>query len=294
MPDLSGIAVLLAQAAVILIAVVCWRMYRMLTRPPRRTAGHALAEGYPIDPSGLAMAYTDITLKDSQARPHPAWRVEGQQEDGPIAIVIHGWADSRYQSQAWLGPLVAVSRAVVLFDLPGHGDSPAGPCTWGPSEIDWTCAVVEQVRRREPGQRVMLLGYSMGGLIAIAAGSRCAVDGVVADSVFDDPFTTICRSLRRRRLPRRPMTTPVFAWMKWRLPMLRTLRAAEEAAKLTCPLLVLHAELDHLVTADESRAIAEAAPRGQWVSWPGAGHNEPVRLDATAYQQRLQSFVANF
>ncbi len=290
--DVVGVLILLAQALIVLVVAISLLLLRSLTRPPRRTAAHALAAGLPIDPSGMGLTHADAELKDHRDRPLDAWRVAGHLPDGPVAIVIHGWADSRYQSQAWLGPLAPLCRSVFLFDLPGHGESPHTRCSWGPREIELICAIVEQVRRIEPQRRVLLLGYSMGGAIAIAAGARCGVDAVVADSVFRDPFTTIRRSLRRRRLPGWPMTALVFALMKWFWPSLRGFDTAEHASRLACPLLVMHAGLDHLVTAEESKAIADAAPQGQWSDWSDATHNEAVRRDANAYQQRLESFIA--
>lgn len=46
---------------------------------------------------------------------------------GPAVYLVHGWGGRGDQLAAYVAPLVAAGRRVVMFDGPAHGDSPHGP-----------------------------------------------------------------------------------------------------------------------------------------------------------------------
>ncbi len=98
-------------------------------------------------PDGLSIAYT----------------VAG---DGPIALVfVHCWSCDRSYWSAQLDPF-SEAHTVVTIDLPGHGDSGLGREGWPLSAYkDDVQAVVEQLGL----ERVILIGHSMGGPVALEA-----------------------------------------------------------------------------------------------------------------------------
>jgi pimeloyl-[acyl-carrier protein] methyl ester esterase len=87
-----------------------------------------------------------------------AMEVTGQ---GPPLVLLHGWA---MHSGIW-GPLVAnLARhhRVIAVDLPGHGHSaPTAPCT-----LDAMAEAVDATIGHD-GQPVAVLGWSLGGLVAM-------------------------------------------------------------------------------------------------------------------------------
>lgn len=90
---------------------------------------------------------------------------------GQRLVCIHGWGLS---ARVW-GPIVdewAGSLAVQTVDLPGHGDSPAGAA----GLQNWTEALLASI----DGPAV-LMGWSLGGLVALDAARCCpeAVRGLV-------------------------------------------------------------------------------------------------------------------
>jgi haloalkane dehalogenase len=96
-----------------------------------------------------------------------AFREEGA-EDGPVALMVHGYPESGYM---WRGVMPAVAQAgwrAIAVDLPGFGDSPADPPgTWERQ--------VEAVERLHSGLGlgpVALVVHDWGGLI----GMRWACD----------------------------------------------------------------------------------------------------------------------
>lgn len=106
----------------------------------------------------------------------------------PTLVFVHGFACDRHDWSAQVRALSSRYR-VVTFDLPGHGDS-AIP---GVSSVAKLAAAVAEVKTRYGGDRVVLIGHSLGcrlileafrqspaGIVGLvlADGSRMATDDV--------------------------------------------------------------------------------------------------------------------
>jgi alpha-beta hydrolase superfamily lysophospholipase len=99
--------------------------------------------------------------------PGPPGVAETAGVDAVIAVV-HGYGDhgGRY---AWFGEAMAArGYAVYVYDLRGHGHSSGtrGQVKTFDEYLDDTEVFLGEVRRRQPGRPLFLLGHSMGGLIA--------------------------------------------------------------------------------------------------------------------------------
>ncbi len=108
-----------------------------------------------------------------------------QQGSGETALVfIHGWSCDRtywqHQFEAFAG-----SFHVVAVDLAGHGDSGSDRSSWTLQALgDDVRAVVEELGL----ERVVLIGHSMGGPVALEAAARLPgkVLGVVGVDALHD------------------------------------------------------------------------------------------------------------
>jgi pimeloyl-[acyl-carrier protein] methyl ester esterase len=83
---------------------------------------------------------------------------------GPDLVLLHGWG---LHSGIWteLIPQLQIGRRVTCIDLPGHGMSPA---TANLCDLDAVCAQLREVMPHS----VICVGWSMGGLIALAYATR--------------------------------------------------------------------------------------------------------------------------
>ena len=119
-------------------------------------------------------------MTDSSDRVHIEYHVYGQGD--PAVILIHGWACN---SAYWNGQLDALKGryTVVTLDLAGHGAS-------GRNRTDWSIAHyaddVAAVAREIPNRQIVLVGHSMGGLVALAAAPRIGerVVGIIGVDTF--------------------------------------------------------------------------------------------------------------
>ena len=89
---------------------------------------------------------------------------EGGRKGGDTLVLLHGM---NRQSGDWqaLVPVLRRKYSLLLLDLPGHGES--GPQT-GPLPVsDLAVAVGALIDARRPGQKVTLIGNSLGGWVAL-------------------------------------------------------------------------------------------------------------------------------
>ena len=95
-----------------------------------------------------------------------AWRAWGT---GDTALVfIHGWScDSSYWDAQL--PVFAKDHRVIALDLAGHGASGLGRKSWTMQAFGEDVAAVV---RKAGAKRVILIGHSMGGPVALEAARR--------------------------------------------------------------------------------------------------------------------------
>jgi pimeloyl-ACP methyl ester carboxylesterase len=139
----------------------------------RKEAAAPAAPHVPPPPARVDGAPQLVTSGDGV---HIQYRVYGSGE--PALILIHCWScDSNYWN-AQLAPLKA-RYTTVTVDLAGHGGS-------GRNRTDWSIGRfgedVAAVARQLPNPKIILVGHSMGGPVALEAARRIGdrVIGIVA------------------------------------------------------------------------------------------------------------------
>ena len=295
-----SLLVLFIVAALLIVAALVAGLVRKLTKPPRRTYGVALASDLPLAPGDLGLAGVELSLQLPEAAgdggmgyASPGWRVEGGDPAGPVVVVTHGYGDARYGALQWAGVLRAAASAVVVYDLRGHGDSAAPTFHGGLTEPRDLVAILDQL----DAARVVLFGYSLGAGVSIVAAAldaeagRSRVVGVIADGPYRHWDEPVRRLLRLRRWPAWPVVPLTYGVLRWRRPEMARFDRAAWAAKLRCPLLVLHAGEDELCPLESARAIASAAPRGSIEVFEGMSHLEPVGAQTQRYAEVVAAFV---
>lgn len=280
----QGLALLFVASLVVGVVVLTLWTRRMLTHPPRRTYAGALARGRPGDPSEIAPPLGPLTFQswrfESRGATLPVWDVAGNRSDGPVVVLAHGWGDSRIGALSRAAVLAPHCSRLILWDMPGHGEAP-GVCALGLGEVDDLVALLEVLRRdRELAAPVVLMGWSLGAGVSIAAAA--ARPGLVGAVIAENPYrlaSTPARNvLAGAHLPYRlnlPLAMALHALrLGWRARDLDGPRfdRAGLARGLGCPLLVLAGERDVVSPAADGRAIALAGG-GRFVLVPGGEHH---------------------
>jgi acylglycerol lipase len=231
--------------------------------------------------------------------------------------IVHGYAEhsGRYD---WTGrQLAARGYAVYACDLRGHGRSD-GERVFVRSfneYLDDVSALLDQVRERQPGVPVFLLGHSMGGCIAAlllvtrrprlegvllsgavlipARGIRAALMGRVIQLLARIAPRRNMRALDARAVSRDPGVVAAYASdplvhhggmpFSTLAALVRATKAIEHrAAQVTTPMLIMHGSGDVLVSPRGSEWLYEtvSSPDKLLRVYNGLHHeilNEPER-----------------
>jgi uncharacterized protein len=293
-----GLLILLALGLFLLWAGIVGYTLWLLTHPPRRTYASAVARGRPGDPGELEGEPRHWETWTFRTRGHDVgvWDIRGGNAAGPVIVMVHGWGDSRIGALARVPYLAPLASRLVLWDLPGQGESP-GMCRLGTAEVDDLLALLGEL-----GVDVLpvVYGWSLGAGVALAAAARQPerISAVVAESPYRFAGTPARNVLEARGLPWR-MTLPVaIAILNLRFRgglSRRDFDRARQAAEARCPILVVHGDCDEVSPIADGRAIAAAAAaRGRMAAIACGRHNDLWTNPELAGQcaEQIQAFLA--
>lgn len=293
-------AVGLVVAWVGVVLYVAWSLGRV----PRYTYGSAVARGKPGDPSELDRPAAFESWR-TRAWSCAVWEIEGDDPDGPVVVMTHGWSRSGIDALIRFEAVRGVVSKVVAWDLPGHGES-GGKCELGAGEWGVLVEIVERLQGADveaeearldalgdtdlddegvssplpAGERpVVLYGWSMGAGVTLEAAAALAgterVSGVVAESPYSLVRTPARNVMREMGVPWRTTLGPALFWVgsfRAKGPMWRGFDRREIAAEVDAPVLVVHGDADEICPVEDGRAIAAAAG-GEFVVIEGGTHN---------------------
>ncbi len=278
MPMVLGLAQILFVGLVVFwVWLVVYTVYA-LRHPPRRTYAWAVSRNVPGDPGECDGAYKFETFEVTGTQGTiVCWRVEGRDPDGPCVVMTHGWGSSKIGGLVRLKPVVEHAREVIVWDLPGHGESD-GLCVLGAHEHRDLLAIIDTI---EPGVPVVLYGWSMGAGVGIKAGAEMAdrsrLAGVVCESAYVHARTPAGNVIRLRGFPTRFNLPPAMALLGIRFGIGASWRGFARdklASRLgDVEMLVVHGVDDPVCPIADGEAIASAAGNGKLVRIEGGGHN---------------------
>lgn len=284
---------------------------RTALRPTSKDMGWCLGRGEPTGPHDLGTTGREITLRLADQHTTVAWEIDGQPTNSnsparPCVLIVHGHTASRYQALATTAPLLPHASRVITFDLPGHGDATATTCTLGVREPADIAAIIHQVRQRldetDPRTPLIVFGWSMGAQSALAAVANLNDTKAVAGLVLLGVYRTFAEPLpghaRRQGVPPWIIVPPTRAILRRILgPGIHFDRTAD-AAKLSCPLLLLHGEHDDLCPLPGAQALADAAHQANVEThlevFRGGGHTRLTHTHTEQYTQTLAAFLQRF
>jgi len=144
----------------------------------------------PAAPPAAAAGETRSTPRDGTPRiaiapdgTHVQYRTYGSGE--PALVLIHGWScDSNYWREQV--PELAKKYTVVTVDLAGHGGTDGARSDWSMARFGQD---VKTALSAVPNQKLILVGHSMGGPVAIEAARL--LEGRVIGIIGVDTFKTI-------------------------------------------------------------------------------------------------------
>jgi uncharacterized protein len=259
---------------------------------------------YSGDPGqALGLPFRSVGVPDPLG-PMPAWLVPAAPKAPAAgrrtwAILVHGHNDNR-QNDLRIAPTLRRGGLTSLLisyrnDL-GAPESPDGLYHLGETEwIDLQAAV--RYALAHGAQRVVLIGYSMGGELITQFMQRSRLSKDVSALVLDAPVLD-WRSLFEFNAEEMGLPGFLGIPVEWMIdarvdPDWDNLDALEHPEDFHLPILLFHSTEDELVPISTSDEFAAELPR--WVTYhrvPIVGHTESWNLNPRLYDRRLQGFLA--
>lgn len=247
------------------------------------------------------------TLPDAEAVEFPStsgaqlrgWWVPTAVPGQGVIVLMHGVRANRLVMARRAATLHEHGYAVLPFDLGAHGESTAPRITFGHREGQDAAASLAFVQARSPGERIGVIGVSLGGAAAVLAPEPLAVQAIVLESVFPDIVAALSNRLRVGLGPIiGPVATPVLtpAFMHVMPPVLGVtptqLRPIDAIAALRAPALIMSGTADPYTPIKEARALFDAAPQPkQFWAVPEAAHVDLEQFDPDAYWRIVMPFL---
>ncbi|GAB3599315.1 alpha/beta hydrolase family protein [Microbacterium tumbae] len=272
--------------------------------------GAAFSGWYYSSPRELHLPWENVLI-GSPSGPCPAWLFPAA-ADAPASdiwvVQIHGRGVTRAECLRAVPVFHSLGMANLVVSYRNDGEAPrsrGGSYALGAAEWRDVDAAISYALRHG-ARRVLLMGWSMGGALALQAavssGNRSSIAGIVLDSPVVD-WRTVLRFQARNMGVREPfpdlamelLSSPMTArWGGAEAPIpFDRLDMVARADELTVPILILHSDDDGFVPADASHALAEARP--DIVTMPRfavARHTKIWNYDQTGWTRAITDWAA--
>ncbi len=233
-------------------------------------------------------------------------------------LLVHGFDENRMmagRTEKIVEYLIPQGYNIMTFDLRGQGESEGDFISFGYYEKYDLLGAVDYVKQRgTEGEKIGVLGFSMGAATAILAADEGELDAVIADSTFSDFSDFITNGLDRlpsnlnllssnlgdlsywsvlRHFPCRDWFVDYYA-QKYKINIneispIKAVRKMKEK-----PILLIHGKRDRLISCTDSEALYNCLSYNPhallWLT-ERAGHVESLRLYPDQYLTKVKLFL---
>lgn len=239
-----------------------------------RLAPEAAFSGWYYDhPEQLHLPFTP-ELIGSTVGPCPAWLFPAGDGDTWV-IQVHGRGTTRAECLRAVPVFHALGITSLVVSYRNDGEAPrsrSGTYALGATEWRDVDAAVGFARRRG-ARRIIVMGWSMGGAIALQLALNSAHGDAIAGLILESPVVdwrvVLQFQAREQRVPGAISGLAMEALQaEWASPLTRTgaairldqLDIVARAAELRHPILILHSDDDGFVPSDASHRLVAARP----------------------------------
>ena len=288
MPLGLGIALTLVLASLIFFLGLGSFLSREVTSRRPRQQDRSPAE-YDLPYENVCFPATDgVTLR--------GWWIPAQGSSRAV-IFLHGKSGSMDPDVKYAAPLHAAGFNLLMFDFRAHGRSDGSVSSLGYLERRDVLGAVRWATGQGMRQ-IGLLGFSMGGVVAMLAAPICPdVQAVISDGGFARLTTALAQGMREKGIP--PGLCSSLAWLAVAVTSLRVganlfqFQPVDWVGRISPrPILFVHGERDPYLPMAEFLELTSAAaqPKEVW-SVPEAGHRAVDEQFPEEYLTRLQRFL---
>lgn len=187
-------------------------------------------------------------------------------------LYSHGNAEDMGHNLDYFQEFVRQGFSVFAYDYQGYGTSEGRPSernAYADAEAAYQYLVAV---KRVPPERIIAVGQSLGGAMAVDLAARHKLGGLVVQSSFASAFRVLTR-------------WPVLPFDKF--------NSLGRIQRVQCPVLIIHGKADSVIGFWNAKLLYDAAPAPKQKWWVDrGGHNDILFVDAPGYWKALRQFVA--
>jgi fermentation-respiration switch protein FrsA (DUF1100 family) len=280
------ILILAATATILGAFAAVWSIAGLLTEPAPQTIG-----SLPSDLAGRS-----VQFQSTSGSTIHGWFVPGKPGTGAVAL-MHGVRSNRLSMLERARFLSHAGYTVLLFDFQAHGESAGKHITFGSLESKDAQAAIHFLHENVPGEKVGVIGVSLGGAAVALSSPPLSVDAAVLEMVYP----TIDEATDNR------ITMRLGRWSQVLVPLLllqlpprlgisrNDLRPIDHVGKMPFPKLFIAGANDKHTTLEESNRLYETAskPKEFWVI-QNAAHEDLHNASRVEYEQRILEFFRKY
>ncbi|MFQ3626740.1 MAG: alpha/beta fold hydrolase [Cyanobacteriota bacterium] len=233
------------------------------------------------DEVGLRYETVDLPVESGRVR---GWWIGANRDDAPTLLYFHGTGSNLGDQPRLAAQFHELGWSAFFIDYRGYGES-QGDFPSEQSVYADAIAALDYLTqtRRIPPQRIVLMGRSIGGAIALELATH---NPDLAALVVESSFTSM-REMISHFVPVQLLPTDALLHQKF--------DSLAKVRSLQMPLLVIHGTSDRVVPARMGQALYDAAPPPkELLLIPQAGHSNLRRTNRALYFQTLQRFVMRY
>jgi uncharacterized protein len=220
--------------------------------------------------------YEDVAVETEDGERLHGWWIPAAGRALGHVLLLHGNAGNVGDRVLHADLLHRAGLDVLLVDYRGYGRSTGRASEEGTSRDARAALAALLAREDVDAGRVLVLGESLGGAVAVELALEAPPAGLVLVSTF-----TSVRDMARRHYPFVPAAAVPDAY-----PSLRRI------GDLRAPLLVLHGDRDDLVPLMHGEELFDAAPEPKRMHvLAGAGHNDLVTRAGEEWAAAIADFA---
>jgi len=241
-------------------------------------------------PKDFGAEYENIELKTEDGLRLRGWHIKGGEN---CVVLLHGYSRSRWDDvymRKVMERMWKSGYSVLAVDFRAHGESEGKYTTLGDKEILDVKAMVKYAN--DNCKKSYIIGYSMGGFLALKAASLGLADKVVADSPYIYTDKTGARGLKYfANLPEW-----LYHFVKPFAILISGVRYENTnpfkfAKDIRVPTLIIAGKKDPLVKIEEVEEFVKKASNVKlWIT-EGA-HVRSILVDEEEYMNKLLGFFA--
>jgi len=232
---------------------------------------------FEVHPSQENLTFEEIDFISTQGTRIYGWYfpIPGAEK---TLVLFHGNAGNISHNLFFVKLFQALTPVnVYLFDYRGYGKNGGRSCTPGILRDAEEAILQIKEKLKSQDQKLIFFGRSLGGVLAIETAARVPCDGLIVENTF---------------LSFREIAKTFYPFIPLFLLTTDRLDAQDRIGKVTCPVLVVHSTLDHLIPFHHGERLFEAAKEPkEFYPVQGAGHDDAVDIGGENYLTVLKRFI---